>query len=394
MTVPDPVRSIKERTAIVGVGATPYYKRGTSAPQTLEELVCKSILGAVEDAGLGVSDIDGFAYFAGGFDTPFLMETLGIPEVRFSASLTGTGGGSAGAIGLASAAILAGMADTVVCVGANQQAAQRFGAITSSYPATPENAFFGTAGLTGPGHMFALLARRHMHLYGTSREQFAEVALAARLNALSNPEAVMRKPLTLEDYLAAPMIADPHCLYDFCLETDGAVAVIVTTAERARDLRQLPVKVVACAQGGSREWGRSIYWMNMPDDVFASSGHREVARRLFAEAGIGPGDVDCAQIYDHFTSQVIMQLEDYGFCPRGEGGPFVASGAIRREGGTIPVNTDGGQLSCGYVWGMTHVREAVLQVRGTAINQVPGAEIALVTGGPSVLPVSGLLLGK
>jgi acetyl-CoA acetyltransferase len=387
-------RTIRDRTAIVGVGATPYYKRGRSSPQTLDEMVGKAILAALDDAGLKPADVDGFAYFAGGFDTPMLTEMLGIPEIRFTATLTGTGGGSAGAVGLAAAAIVTGQADVVVVVGGNQMDALRFGAITASYPATPENAFFGATGLVGPGHMFALLARRHMALYGTTRDHFAEVALAIRENAVTNPRAVMHdRPLTREDYFAAPMIADPHCLYDFCLETDGAIAVIVTTAERARDLRQKPVSVLACAHGGARDWGRSIYWMNMPDAVFASSGHGIVAQRLYEQAGIGPQDVHGAQIYDHFSSQVILQLEDYGFCPRGEGGPFVGSGAIRRDG-ALPINTDGGQLSCGYVWGMTHVREAVEQLRGTAINQLPDPGVMLVTGGPSVLPVSGLLLRK
>jgi acetyl-CoA acetyltransferase len=386
--------TIRNKTAIVGVGATPYYKRGQSAPQTLDELVCKSILAALDDAGLGVSDVDGFAYFAGGFETGMLMETLGIPEVRFSASLTGTGGGSAGAVGLAAAAIVSGMADVVVCVGANQQGAQRFGSITSRYDATPENAFFSAAGLVGPGHMFALLARRHMHLYGTTRDHYADVAITIRNNAMTNPNALMRKALTREDYFKAPMLADPHCLYDFCLECDGAIAVIVTSVERARDLRQPPVRVLASTHGGTRDWGRSIYWMNMPDETFASSGHAAIARNLYAMAEVGPDDIDVAQIYDHFSSQVIMQLEDYGFCPKGAGGPFVSSGATALSGGKIPINTDGGQLSCGYVWGMTHVREAVEQIRGVAVNQVAGAELALVTGGPSSLPVSGLILGK
>ncbi|MDD3885218.1 MAG: hypothetical protein PHW66_09910 [Gallionella sp.] len=386
--------TIRDKTAIVGLGATPYYKRGQSAPQTLDELVGKSILAALDDAGLGVGDVDGFAYFAGGFDTGMLMETLGIPEVRFSASLTGTGGGSAGAVGLAAAAIVSGMANVVVCVGANQQGAQRFGSITSRYDATPGNVFFSAAGLVGPGHMFALLARRHMHLYGTTRDHYADVAINIRNNALSNPNALMRKPLTREDYFKAPLLADPHCLYDFCLESDGAIAVIVTSAERARDLRQPPVRVLASAHGGARDWGRSIYWMNMPDEIFASSGHSAVARNLYAMAQVNPSDIDVAQIYDHFSSQVIMQLEDYGFCERGEGGPFVSSGATAFQGGQIPINTDGGQLSCGYVWGMTHVREAVEQIRGVAVNQVVGAELALVTGGPSNVPVSGLILGK
>lgn len=386
-------RTLRRSAAIAGLGFTPYYRRGQSHPQTLDELVGKAILAAVEDAGLSIRDVDGFAYFAGGFDTPMLMEMLGIPEVRFTASLTGTGGGSAGAVGLAATAVHAGMAKTVVCVGGNQQGAQRFGAITSSYPLTPENAFFGTSGLVGPGHMFALLARRHMHLYGTTRDNFADVAMTIRNHALANPDAVMRTPLTREAYFAAPVLADPHCLFDFCLETDCAVAVVVTSNERARDLRQPPVNILASAQGGSRDWGRSIYWMNMPDETFASSGHASVARDLYASAGIGPEDVDTLQVYDHFSSQVIMQIEDYGFCAKGEGGPFVSSGAIGL-GGSLPTNTDGGQLSAGYAWGMTHVREAVEQLRGTAVNQVADAAVALVTGGPSVIPVSGLLLER
>ncbi|MBX3529007.1 MAG: hypothetical protein KF849_00260 [Rhizobiaceae bacterium] len=386
--------SIARRTALVGVGATPYYRRGKSLPQTMNELVCKAIIAAADDAGLSVKDIDGFAYYSGGFDTPYLMETLGIPELRFSATVTATGGGSAGAVGLAAMAVASGVAKTVVVVGGNQQAALRFGAFNQAHAPSPEGAFIGAAGLIGPGHMFALLARRHMHIYGTKREHFAEVALSARGNAIGNPDAIMQKPMTLDDYFAAPLIADPLCLFDFCLETDGAIAVIVTSVERARDLQRLPVVVHAAVQGGERGWGRSMYWMNMPDEHFLTSGHGFVARELYAMAGLTPADIDTAQIYDHFTPMVIAQLEDYGFCKRGEGGDYVASGAIRYEGGVLPVNTDGGQLSCGYIWGMTHIREAVAQVRGTARLQVPDAQFALATGGPSNLPVSAVILGR
>ncbi len=384
--------TIRDKTAIVGLGATPYWKRGRSAPATLQELICDAIIMAADDAGIAVPDIDGFAYFAADFDTGGLMETLGIREVGFSSMLTGSGGGSAGAVGLASAAILAGMAETVVVVCGVQQGDLRYGAMPSTYAASPESCFYQAAGLVGPGHMFALLARRHMHLYGTTRAHFAEVALSNRLNALTHPDALMKKPLTRDDYFAAPMISDPHCLYDFCLESDGAVAVIVTSAERARDLKQKPVYVHASAQGGAGDWGRSIYWMNMPEDSFAASGHAAIARHLYAQSDVGPAGIDVAQIYDHFTSQVIMQLEDYGFCKKGEGGDFVASGAIRFDGGSIPINTDGGQLSGGYIWGMSHVREAVEQMRGTAANQVKDARFSLVTGGPSDIPVSGLIL--
>jgi len=385
--------TIAGKTAIAGVGATPFYRRGKSVPQTLEELVCKAIIAAVEDAGLTVRDIDGFAFYSEGFDTPKLMETLGIPEVTYTATLTGAGGGSAGAVGLASSAIVSGMARNVIVVGGTQQATQRFGAITSAYEATPDTSFFASAGLVGPGHMFALLARRHMHRFGTTREHFAEVALSGRRNAIDHPDALMKKPLDLDTYLAAPMLADPMCLFDFCLESDGAVALLVTSAERAADLRQPPVTVAGCVHGGDRDWGRSLYWMNMPEDAFVSSGNVPIARNLYRQAGMTPADIDTAQIYDHFTPMVIAQLEDFGFCERGEGGHFVASGAIRREG-QLPVNTDGGQLSGAYIWGMTHIREAVAQLRGTAFHQVEGARTALVTGGPSSLPNSGLILRR
>ncbi len=384
---------MRTKPAIVGIGATPIYRRGESHPQTMSELLGKAIIRAVNDAGLELRDVDGFAYFAGGFDTGQLMEMLGIEDVTFSASITGAGGGSAGCIGLAASAIKAGEANTVVCIGGNQQSQQRFGSITASYESTPETAFYEHAGLASPGHMFALLAMRHMHLYGTTRDHFAKVALTLRENAVHNPEALMRKPLTREQYFDAPMLSDPHCLFDFCLESDGAVAAVVTSGERARDLAQKPVSILSCVHGGERSWGRSIYWMNMPDELFASSGHASIARHLYGRAGVEPSDIDVAQVYDHFSSQVIMQLEDYGFCEKGEGGDLVASGAIARDG-SLPVNTDGGQLSCGYVWGMTHVREAVLQLRGTAANQVIDAKTALVTGGPSNTPISGLILGS
>ena len=165
-----------------------------------------------------------------------------------------------------------------------------------------------------------------MHLYGTKREHFAEVAISTRENARRRDTSLMRDELTLDDYFDARMISDPLCLFDFCLECDGAVAVVTTTAERAQDLRHPPAYVRASANGGDGRWGQAITWMGMPDEYFASSGHRPVAKRLYEMAGLGPDDVDVALIYDHFTPMVLMQLEDYGFCGIGEGG------AVRRVG--------------------------------------------------------------
>jgi acetyl-CoA acetyltransferase len=239
----------------------------------------------------------------------------------------------------------------------------------------------------------ALIARRHMHIYGTRREAFAEVVMSSRQNAATRPGALRRRPLTLDEYMAAPMLADPLCRLDFCLETDGAVAFFVTSAERARDLARRPVYIAASAHCGSRDWGRSFFWFNMPEAVFTTAGGEPVAQRLYARAGITPKDIDVALIYDHFSPLVVMQLEDYGFCARGEGGPFVETGAIRQNG-SIPVNPHGGHLSEAYVIGMTHIREAVEQLRGEAVNQIEGAEFALVTGGPAPIPMSGAILRR
>ena len=393
---------MRDQTAIVGVGATPYYRRGESVPQLPMELAGKAVIAALEDAGLTVDDLDGFALYSMGFDTSLFAQWLGVPEVRFTAMLTGGGGGAAGSVGLASAAIVSGQAECVVSVMTLQQAGNRFGAsyaprgsgpaATYSAPPSPEGNFVQPTGLMAPGQMFAVLAQRHMHLYGTTREQFAEVAISTRANAVRRPTALMREPLTLEQYFDARMISDPLCLYDFCLECDGAVAVVTTSAARARDLRQPPVYVMASANGGNGLWGQAITWFGMPDEYFTSSGHRPVAARLYEMAGIGPDAVDVALLYDHFSPMVIMQLEDYGFAPIGEGGPFVGDGNIRWPNGSLPVNTHGGNLSEAYIIGMTHVMEAVEQLRGTAVNQVDGAEIALVTGGPASIPVSSLML--
>ncbi|MEV6336796.1 thiolase [Nocardia vinacea] len=391
--------------AIVGVGATPYYRRGESAGKTIVQLAGEAILAACADAGLSVRDIDGFAYYSGAgagygdkMESVDFMETLGIPEIRFSASLTSGGGGSAGAIGLARAAIVAGDASVVVTVMALQQQKQRLGTVMAAKPVSPVGSFLQPAGLAGPGHLISVLARRHMHQYGTTRDAFAEIAMSTRQNALNRPKAMKRTPLTKEQYFSGRMIAEPLCVYDFCLETEGAVAVITTSIDRARDLRQRPVPVVAVAHGGTRDWGRAFSWFGMPEENFASSGHKPIAGRLYKQAGITAQDIDVALIYDHFTPMVLMQLEDYGFCEQGEGGPFIESGAIRytprRKPGTIPVNPHGGQLSEAYIIGMTQIVEGVEQLRGTAINQVADAEFALCTGGPASLPVSGLILGR
>ena len=384
---------MRPEAAIAGVGSTPYYFRGESAPQTLYELIGKAALAAVADAGIAITEVDGFAFYASGFEPGLITEMLGIPEVNFASTVAAQGGGSAGVLDLAAMAVASGKAKHVLCIGACQQSKNRYGLTLANLSPTPDSIWQRTAGLKGPGQAFAFLAQRHIHLYGTRREAFAEVVMASRDYAKSQPGAIRTRGLSLDDYMASPMLADPLCKLDFCVETDGAVAFLVTSAERARDLRQKPVYIAASAHGGERAWGRSFFWLNMPDEQFTSAGGNHTARRLYEQAGVEPSDIDVALLYDHFSPLVIMQLEDYGFCPKGEGGAFVEGGAIRRDG-IIPVNPHGGHLSEAYVVGMTHIREAVEQLRGTATNQIEGAKLALVTGGPAPIPMSGAILSN
>jgi acetyl-CoA acetyltransferase len=383
---------MKREAAIAGVGSTPYYFRGTSHPQTVYELIDKAILAGLADAGLGVKDVDGMAFFAHGYEAGLICEHLGIDGLTFAHVVSGFGSGMAGIFDLAAMAIETGRAETVVCIGAMQQPAhKRTGQALNMLAATTEGIHHTIAGISGPGQALALQVRRHMHRYGTRREAFGEVVLASRAAAANRETALRRKPLTMEEYLASPMLADPLCRLDFCLETDGALAFVVTSAERARDLKQKPVYIEAAAQVGKRDWGRAFFWLNQTEDAFTTAGAGPVAEHLYGKTGLLPKDIDVALIYDHFSPLVVMQLEDYGFCASGEGGPFVESGAIRMDG-AIPVNPHGGHLSEGYVVGMTHVREAVEQLRGTAVNQVPNAQRALITGGPAPMPMTAAIL--
>ena len=297
--------TLKDKTAVVGIGATPYYRRGESLPQTELELACKAILAALDDAGLTVEDLDGFTIYSSSCDPAQVASVLGVPEVRFAATLTSGGGGAAGSLGLAAAAITSGQAEVCVTLMTLQQAKRRLGgtAVGGGGPglggggSSPYGgggvpnyaAFISGAGLVAPGHSFALLTRRHMELYGTKREHLAEVAISQRENAIRRPTALRREPLTLDEYFNARMIADPLCLFDYTMETDGAVAAVVTSAERAKDLRQPPVYIAGSAHGGMGRWGSAIFtYFQMPDEYFASSGNRPVAKRMYEMAGMGP----------------------------------------------------------------------------------------------------------
>ena len=246
--------------------------------------------------------------------------------------------------------------------------------------------------LTGAA-AFALPMQRHMHLYGTTSEQLGRIAVTFREHANRNPRAVMGgRTLTLEDHQNSAWIAEPFHLFDCCLETDGACAVVVTSEERARDLRKRPVEILASAQGAPRGYSFGSFTnANIDDALYATGGTGQLAGRLWNKAGLGPRDIDVAQIYDHFTGSVLMQLEDFGFCERGEGGAFVDSGALSWRGGSLPTNTSGGCLSEAYMHGLNHVVEGARSLWGESVCPVDDAELCLVTSAAGV-PSSALVL--
>jgi acetyl-CoA acetyltransferase len=405
----------RRRAHIAGVGESRYTRWGKIGDVTEHALACQAIQAAVADAGLGMDDVDGLASFAEDRnEAVFLAAELGLPALRFGNMvwMPGGGGGCA-AVGNAAMAVETGQAEVVVVYRSLCQGQFfRFGQAGRdvSAPADPEPPTLQQAtslmlaslgfssmpyGLLMAAAAYALPTRRHMHLYGTTSEQLGHIAVTFREHASRNPRAVMGgRPMTLEDHQASPMIADPHRLFDCCLESDGACAVVVTSAARARDLAKPPVEILASEQGAPRGYAFGPFSnANIPDDLYATGGGEEMAGRLFGKAGLGPRDVDVAQLYDHFTGCVLMQIEDYGFCKRGEGGPFVESGALSWKGGSLPTNTHGGSLSEAYIHGLNHVVEGVRALRGESTSPVEGAEVCLVTSAACV-PSSAVLLGR
>ena len=382
------------RACVVGIGETEYRRWGGIQDRSEFQLACQAIGAAARDAGLPIASLDGFATYAElRIDAATLQLALGLPRLRYSSSVWGgRGGGSCGALAHAAMAVEAGHADHVVVFRSLAQGqSRRYGRID---PARPQGNMAAPFGLFTAPQMIALVLQRYAHDYELDPADMAEVALACRDNASRNPRALMRdRPLTLEQCLTARLIADPLRLYDCCLETDGACAVIVTTAERARDLAHRPIEILAATEYGEGGWGVGPMGShNMPADRYTTGGQRDLGTELFARAGVKPADIDTAQLYDHFTGMVLIELEDFGFCARGEGAAFARGGRLRWPNGGLPINTAGGSLSEAYVHGLNHVTEAVRQLRGTSTSQVPDAKLCLVTGGSGISPSSAALL--
>ena len=398
---------------VVGVGETRYAKWGGIDDKSEYQLAIEAILAALADAGLGVDDVDGLSSFAEDRnDATFVAADLGIPELRYAGlSWLPGGGGACAAVANAAAAVQSGTAEVVVVYRSLCQGQfRRFGRGPGNAPAAGRRvpavrrargildahvAFTMPFGVFGPPIAYAMVLQRHMHRYGTTAEHMGHVAVTTRAHAARNPRAVMGgRPMTMEDYFEARLVSEPFRLFDCCLENDGACAVVVTTAARAADAASTPVALLGSAQGTLRGFGHGQYSnVGMPDDDYASAGARGVAARLWAAAGVGPGDIDVAQIYDHFTGLVLLSVVDFGFCGRGEGGPLAASGALAWPDGALPTNTHGGSLSEAYIHGLNHVVEGVRQLRGQSTCQVAGAETCLVTSAAGV-PTSALVLGR
>jgi acetyl-CoA acetyltransferase len=406
---------LKQRKAhLVGVGESQYARWGKIGDVTEHALACQAIQAAVADAGLSMDDVDGLASFAEDRnEAVFLAAELGLPALRFGNMvwMPGGGGGCA-AVANAAMAVETGQAEVVVVYRSLCQGQFfRFGTggVSADTPISPgvptvqpaDSLMVASIGFSMPYGLlmaaaaYALPTRRHMHLYGTTSAQLGMLAVTFREHASRNPRAVMGdRPMTLEDHQASPMIADPHRLFDCCLESDGACAVVVTTQERARDLAKRPVEILASEQGAPKGYAFGPFSnANISDELYATGGTEEMAGRLWGKAGLGPSDVDVAQIYDHFTGCVLLQLEDYGFCARGEGGPFIESGALAWNGGSMPTNTHGGSLSEAYIHGLNHVVEGVRSLRDESTTPVENAEVCLVTSAACV-PSSALLLGR
>jgi acetyl-CoA acetyltransferase len=379
---------LADRTAIVGIGQTKLTK---SLPDSELSLACQAIAAALDDAGIEPVQVNGLASYTmeDGREVD-VARNVGLGDLTYFSQIGYGGGAGCGTVGHAAMAVVTGQADVVVAWRARKR-----GSAASRPWAQVHQRITGhwqwsrPWGLLRPVDEIAILTRRYMHEYGATRDQLANVALAFRKHANRNPEATMyEKPLTREQYMDARWISEPLCLFDNCLETDGALAVVITSAERARDLRRPPVYVHSFAQSIPQQHQTMTNYFC--DDPLLGPSYA-CAELLWRAADFGPSDVKVAQLYDAFSPLVPLSLEGYGFCKRGEGAAFTDDGNLEFDRGRLPTNTSGGGMSEAYVHGYNLITEAVRQLRGTSTAQVAGADTCLVTSGEGV-PTSALLL--
>ncbi|MFB7249047.1 lipid-transfer protein [Streptomyces populi] len=374
------------RAAIAGIGATEFSK---DSGRSELRLAVEAVRAALDDAGLTPGDVDGLVTFT--MDTSpeiTVAQAAGMGELSFFSRVHYGGGAACATVQQAALAVAAGVAEVVVCYRAfNERSGRRFGSGVQRREPSAEGAALGWVlpfGLLTPASWVAMAAQRYLHAYGLTPEAFGHVAVVDRRHAATNPAAYFHgRPITLAEHAASRWIVEPLRLLDCCQETDGGQALVVTSVERARDLRHSPAVITAAAQGAGRaqEQMTSFY----RDGLTGLPEMGVVARQLWRTAGLGPAEIDVGILYDHFTPFVLMQLEEFGFCAPGQAADFVAEERL-------PLNTHGGQLGEAYLHGMNGIAEGVRQLRGTSVNQTAGAERVLVTAGTGV-PTSGLILG-
>ncbi|MFF3339190.1 lipid-transfer protein [Streptomyces flavidovirens] len=374
------------KAAIAGIGATEFSK---DSGRSELKLAVEAVQAAIEDAGLSPADVDGMVTFT--MDTSpeiTVAQAAGIGELSFFSRVHYGGGAACATVQQAALAVASGVAEVVVCYRAfNERSGRRFGSGVQHREPSAEGVALGwnlPFGLLTPASWVAMAAQRYLHTYNLAPDVFGHVAVTARRHAARNPAAYFyERPISLADHAASRWIVEPLRLLDCCQETDGGLALVVTSRERAAGLPHPPAVIVAAAQGAGR--GQEQMTSFYRDGLTGLPEMNVVARQLWQTSGLRPDDIDVGILYDHFTPFVLMQLEEFGFCAPGEGAGFVAEDAM-------PLNTHGGQLGEAYLHGMNGIAEAVRQLRGTSVNQIPGAATSLVTAGTGV-PTSGLILG-
>jgi acetyl-CoA acetyltransferase len=366
--------------SIAGLGMTAMGKvYGRSA----QSFAAEAVRLAAADAGLALGDVDGLLVSHGVTTVGLgLQQELGLTDLALLSSMNAFGATAGSMLAYAALAVTGGLATTVACVFADaplSQGSSAGAAYAGARRLSGWRGLVGASGIAGVNPLYALAARRHMTAYGTTEDQLGAIAVAQRAWAVDNPLAQLRTPMTLADHHASRWVAEPLRLFDCCLVSNGAVAVIVTSDERATALAQPPVRIAGLAQDHP---GRSLV---RNDDFGLRTGAAISGPRALAMAGVTLEDVDVVQLYDCYTYTVLVSLEDYGFCAKGEGGPFVASGALG-PAGSLRLNTGGGQLSGYYMWGFTPLSEAVIQVRGQGgERQADRHDVCLVSGNGGIL---------
>ena len=377
-------------TAVVGIGTTEYYKRGTS-PLSSAQLVLQAILRACEDAGADPRKVDGFVSYGDDANAGLgVAAALGVHEVRWSTQIWGGGGGGiAAAVNAAAAAVYSGQAECVAVYRALNEADDGRRAFSKGHLGS----LYTAHGILTPPQVCALRTQRLLEVDGVPASTMEAIALAGYRHAQNNPDAVAYgKPIDHEVYQGCRPISEPLRLYDCSRENDGAAAVLVVSSDRVGDYKTTPAVILAGVQGAAAGWTESVE----NEQNYTSAGfHPALVQRLWNGAGVGPDDVDVTQVYENFTGPAVAAMIDHGLCPPGPAaGEILTVENLTLPGGSLPINTSGGNIAEGFVHGIGLVLEAVRQIRGDSANPVPGADISLLIGGPMAPIVSSTIFGS